>query len=134
MQRRQVVPHLSRAEARPPADSGLDPEVLARVREALHAVVEERATGAAARVEGLMVGGKTGTAQVIRQKTWVDSKDLPYEKRDHAWFASFAERERRRLVVVVFVEHGGKGSTSAAPLAKLLYETYFEPDITPSAT
>ena len=130
---RRVVPHLSRDEARPAVDSGLDPEVLARVREALQAAVEERATGAAARVAGLTVGGKTGTAQVIRQKTWVDSKDLPYKMRDHAWFASFATDDRRRLVAVVFVEHGGKGSSSAAPLAKLLYETYFKPGVDRSA-
>ena len=62
------------------------------------------------------------------------SKDLPYEMRDHAWFASFAGDGRRRLVAVVFVEHGGKGSTSAAPLAKLLYETYFQPDVGRSAS
>ncbi len=129
----RVVPHLSREQALPAVDSGLDPDALAQVREALRAVVEERATGAAARVPGLTVGGKTGTAQVIRQKTWVDSKDLPYEKRDHAWFASFAADDRRRLVAVVFVEHGGKGSTTAAPLAKLLYEIYFQPGIDRSA-
>jgi penicillin-binding protein 2 len=130
---KQVVPHLSRGQALPAAESKLDPDALARVRDALRAVVEERATGAAARVEGLMVGGKTGTAQVVRQKTWVDSKDLPYEMRDHAWFASFASDGRRRLVAVVFVEHGGKGSTTAAPLAKLLYEIYFQPEIDRSA-
>jgi penicillin-binding protein 2 len=130
---KRVVPHLSREEALPVVDSNLDPDVLARVREALRAVVEERATGAAARVPGLAVGGKTGTAQVVRQKTWVDSKDLPYEMRDHAWFASFATDGRRRLVAVVFVEHGGKGSTSAAPLAKHLYETYFKPELDPGA-
>ena len=130
---KRVVPHLSREQAVPPTDVNLDPDVLARVREALRAVVEERATGAAARVEGLMVGGKTGTAQVVRQKTWVDSKNLPYEQRDHAWFASFAADGSRRLVAVVFVEHGGKGSTSAAPLARMLYETYFKPGLDRSA-
>lgn len=130
---RRVVPHLSRNEAQPPVDSGLDPYALAVVGEALRAVVEERATGAAARVPGLVVGGKTGTAQVVRQKTWVDSKDLPYEMRDHAWFASFATAGDRWLVSVIFVEHGGKGSTAAAPLAKLLYETYFRSELDRSA-
>ncbi len=130
---KRVVPHLSRQEAMPAVDIDLDHDALARVRDALRAVVEERATGAAARVPGLTVGGKTGTAQVVRQKTWVDSKDLPYEMRDHAWFASFATDGRRRLVAVVFVEHGGKGSTAAAPLAKQLYETYFKPELDPGA-
>ena len=126
---RRVVPHLTRGAGPPPATAtGIDPEVLGRVREALRAVVEERATGAAARVPGLMVGGKTGTAQVVRQKTWIRSEDLPYEQRDHAWFASFASDGERRLVAVVFVEHGGKGSSAAAPLARLLYQTHFRPD------
>lgn len=103
----------------------LDPEVLEFVRQALWAVVNEQGTGARARVPGLDVAGKTGTAQVIAQKTWIESEDLPAAQRDHAWFVSFAPVDDPRLVVVVFVENGGKGSTSAAPLAKQLYEIYF---------
>lgn len=105
--------------------TALDPAVLALIREALSAVVNERGTGAAARMSGLKVAGKTATVQVIEQVTWIDSKDLPYERRDHAWFASFAPADDPKLVVVVFVEHGGHGSEAAAPLAKLVYETYF---------
>ncbi len=124
---RRVTPRLVRGERNDPGAADLDPAAVAVVREALIAVVAERATGAAAQVDGLTVGGKTGTAQVVRQKTWVDSATLPYEQRDHAWFASFASDGRSRLVVVVFVEHGGKGSAAAAPLAKKLYETYYRP-------
>ena len=80
---------------------------------------------AAAGVAGLEIAGKTGTAQVIEQKTWVDSATLPFEQRDHAWFASFGDYHDPELVVVVFVEHGGKGSTEATPLAKTLYEKYY---------
>ena len=58
-------------------------------------------------------------------KTWIKSEDLPYEQRDHGWFASYATAGDRQLVVVVLVEHGGHGSTAAAPLAKRLYEIYF---------
>jgi len=107
--------------------TGLDPEVLAFVREALSAVVNDNGTGYAARMTGLEVAGKTATVQVIEQVTWIDSKDLPYERRDHAWFASFAPADDPQLVVVVFVEHGGHGSQAAAPLAKLMYETFFHP-------
>ena len=74
----------------------------------------------------LQVAGKTATVQVVEQVTWIDSEDLPYERRDHAWFASFAPVDDPELVVVVFVEHGGHGSSAAAPLAKLMYETYFD--------
>ena len=50
---------------------------------------------------------------------------LPFELRDHAWFASFAPTENAELVVVVFVEHGGSGSGTAAPIAKAIHEKYF---------
>ena len=88
-------------------------------------VNDQRGTGSAARVGGIEVGGKSGTVQVVRQTTWIKSEDLPYEQRDHAWFASYATAGDKQLVVVVLVEHGGHGSTSAAPLAKRLYEIYF---------
>ncbi len=104
----------------------LDPFALEIVREALWAVVNDRGTGAAARVEGFEVAGKTGTVQVIEQKTWIDSEDLPFEQRDHAWFVSYGPVSSPELVVVVFVEHGGKGSEEAAPLARQLYERYHQ--------
>jgi penicillin-binding protein 2 len=81
-------------------------------------------------VEGLDISGKTGTVQVIRQVGWVKSESLPFKYRDHAWFASFAPLNNPRLVVVVFVEHGGHGGSDAAPLAKLLYESYFRDKVT----
>jgi penicillin-binding protein 2 len=111
---------------------GVDPQVFDRVRKALWGVVNgHRGTGANARIPGLEVAGKTGTVQVVRQKTWVDSKDLPEEQRDHAWFASFAPAVGAELVVVVLVEHGGKGSVAAAPIARKIYEKYLEkrPDL-----
>ena len=123
-----VVPHLDRG-ARVPTrqQAALDPQILERVSEALWAVVNEtKGTGRRARVEGLDIAGKTGTVQVVAQNNWVDSRTLPPEQRDHAWFASFAPVESPELVVVVFVEHGGKGSTAAAPIARALYEKYFD--------
>jgi penicillin-binding protein 2 len=71
------------------------------------------------------MAGKTGTVQVIAQSAGTDSSKLPFEHRDHAWFASFAPTEDPELVVVVFVEHGGGGSRTAAPIARALYERYF---------
>jgi penicillin-binding protein 2 len=104
----------------------VEPWVFERIGAALWSVVnDQRGTGSAARVAGIEVAGKTGTVQVVRQTTWIKSKDLPYEQRDHGWFASYATAGDKQLVVVVLVEHGGHGSTSAAPLAKRLYEIYF---------
>ncbi|MDX1500870.1 MAG: penicillin-binding protein 2 [Thermoanaerobaculia bacterium] len=110
----------------PPRETGLDPEALAFVDEALWAVVNEAGTGAAAKVPGFDIAGKTGTAQVFEQKTWLDNEDLPFEKRDHAWFAAYGPGDDPTLVVVVLVQHGGEGSRQAAPLARMIYEKYFD--------
>ena len=127
-----VRPHLVRdidAPAAVPAGPRLPlaEEYLAVVREALWSVINEPGgTGAAAAVGGLAIAGKTGTAQVISQERRVGNEELAPENRDHAWFASFAPLEDPRLVVVVFVEHGGAGSKAAAPLARALYEKFLQ--------
>jgi penicillin-binding protein 2 len=122
----RIVPRVTEATTPPAVEPvDVDATALAAVRDALWAVVNERGTGARAHVPGIDVFGKTGTVQVVRQTTWIKSEDMPYEERDHAWFASFASAGDRQLVVVVFVEHGGKGSQAAAPLAKRMYEIYF---------
>ncbi|MCP4664324.1 MAG: penicillin-binding protein 2 [bacterium] len=130
--RRPVKPRLvldSPPEPTPPA-LPFRAEHLEAVRRALWSVVNDpRGTGRSARVEGLEVAGKTGTVQVITQETWIKSEDLAPELRDHAWFASYAPAADPRLVVVVFVEHGGAGSTAAAPLARTLYEQYFRTEL-----
>lgn len=102
-------------------------EHLVAVRDAMESVVmDPGGTGRAARVEGMAVAGKTGTAQVVRQETWTSNDELPPEHRDHAWFASYAPADDPRLVVVVFVEHGGGGSTTAAPIARRIFERFLD--------
>lgn len=121
----EVEPHLIRQQpVRRRVD--LDPGSLEIVREALWAVVNDEGTGTTAHLDEVEVAGKTGTVQVVEQMTWIDSEELPLERRDHAWFASFAPLEEPELVVVAFVEHGGHGSQAAAPVARLVYETYFD--------
>ncbi len=122
---RLVVPYLVEGNGQPGKDLDLDAEGVAAVRAALEAVVNDRGSGASARLDTVRVAGKTGTAQVVEQKTWTRSEDLEYNHRDHAWFASYAPADAPELVVVVFVEHGGLGSRAAAPLARKLYERHF---------
>jgi len=130
-----VIPRLVRlppgAEpASPPTPTlGLGDEVLAPIRRGLAAVVNHpRGTAFwTARLPEVAIAGKTGTAQVVSGIRRGATEDVPYEERTHAWFVSFAPVEAPELVIVVFVEHGGAGSTAAAPIAKALYETYFEP-------
>ncbi len=92
----------------------LSPVVWAFLRNALSAVVKE-GTGTAARLPGLDIAGKTGTAQTI-------AKSDSAKGQDHAWFASFAPADDAQAVVVVFVERGGHGGAVAAPIARKIYE------------
>jgi penicillin-binding protein 2 len=55
-----------------------------------------------------------------------DNTDRPWKLRDHGWFASFAPIDEPQLVVVVFAEHGGGGSLAASPIAKEIYEEFFD--------
>ena len=132
-----VRPHLVRTGNHAGRDAGatskvtdrlpLAAEHLALVSDALHSVVNDSGgTGNAAAISGFEIAGKTGTAQVIAQERRVDNENLAPENRDHAWFASFAPRDDPRLVVVVFVENGGAGSRAAAPLARTMYEQFFQ--------
>jgi penicillin-binding protein 2 len=102
---------------------------LALVREGLHAVVDAPSgTGARARVAGLEVAGKTGTAQVVRLEKTAGKTGLaiPRPYRDHAWFASFAPADAPEIVVAVLVEHGGGGGSNAAPIAQKVLQRWWD--------
>jgi len=109
-------------------ESEIPQEVFDRVIEALAGVVtEERGTGRVARIAGVPVAGKTGTAQVVRlQEVQQSEEEIPYELRDHGWFAAFAPVNRPKVVSAVVVEHGGHGSSSAAPIVARLIKKYGE--------
>ena len=71
--------------------------------------------------------GKTGTAQVkkITEKDReLDLKtfQIPYEERDHALYIAFGPYKNPRYALSILVEHGGNGSTTAAPMAKELFK------------
>lgn len=71
------------------------------------------------------IAGKTGTAQVINYgEERPDSEDLPEEIRDHSLFIAFAPAEAPKIALAIIVEHGGHGSTKAAPIARELLDTY----------
>jgi penicillin-binding protein 2 len=101
---------------------------LERVHQALADVVASGSgTGGTARSKMVAIAGKTGTAQVIEMKgAYLKSEQLTYFHRDHAWFVSYAPIQNPRIAVAVLVEHGGHGSSAAAPLAKQVVEKYIE--------
>jgi len=105
------------------------PEHLKRVSDLLVGVVHGRhGTGRAARVPGLTMAGKTGTAQVVGL---VHTEDLEEEEilerhRDHAWFTAWAPATEPEIVVAVLMEHGGHGGSAAAPVAGRVIRTWWE--------
>lgn len=91
----------------------ISPKTLEVVRQDMRAVVERGTAASAFRGFPIPAGGKTGTAQA------------GVNKEDHAWFATFAPLDNPQLVVVVFVEEGGHGGATSAPIARKVYEAYF---------
>ncbi len=103
-----------------------NPEDVAFIRRALSGVVNDYGTGGAAKLPGIEVGGKTGTAQVAAVKgKMIKSENLPYLLRDHAWFVAFAPVADPEICVVAMLEHGGHGGSSAAPIVKAVLQEYF---------
>ena len=71
--------------------------------------------------------GKTGTAQVKKiteEQRELDLKtfQIPYEERDHALYIAFGPYKNPQYALSILVEHGGNGSTTAAPMAKKLFK------------
>ncbi|QJT09944.1 penicillin-binding protein 2 [Oceanidesulfovibrio marinus] len=98
----------------------------------LEAMVKTVEEGTARRIKrpDAVLGGKTGTAQVIRIGTErLDKEDMPYMHRDHAWLASWGQKGDKRYVVICMIEHGGHGGSAAGPLVREIYNYLFgEPD------
>ncbi|WP_416908191.1 MAG: penicillin-binding protein 2 [Polymorphobacter sp.] len=126
---RKVMPKLllDDAPAAPFAALGIEDAHLEVVRKGMRDVVNASigtAPRARAQVPGLVVCGKTGTAQVRRissaeRRTGVlRNEALPWEYRDHALFVAYAPADTPRYAVSVIIEHGISGGRYAAPIAR----------------
>jgi len=107
----------------------VSPEHLATITRALEGVVHgEGGTGGRARVPGVRVAGKTGTAQVVHLKETEDleEEEIPFKFRDHGWFVAFAPVEAPEIVVVALSEHGGHGGSAAGPIVNAVLSRYFK--------
>jgi penicillin-binding protein 2 len=99
----------------------IDPAHIALLKQGLLGVVNDReGTAYDARIEGgVIVAGKTGTAEVSKHK--LNPREDPrrewYYRRAHSWFAGFAPADNPELAIAVIVEHGGQGGKFAAPIA-----------------
>jgi penicillin-binding protein 2 len=100
----------------------VDVSHLKRVMDGMYAVCNERfGTAYWKRIaeEGMEMGGKTGTAQVRRiLKRGQDQSKLPWRHRHHGLFVGYAPVHNPQFVCSVVIEHGGGGSSAAAPIAR----------------
>jgi penicillin-binding protein 2 len=109
----------------------INPSHLHAVKKSLWGVVHDaKGTGWQARHERISIAGKTATVQVVPLPKGGGGPHfqdhLPPHQRDHAWFAAFAPVDDPRIVVVVMIEHAGKGGSHFAHIAKTLVQTYLE--------
>ena len=87
-----------------------DPKFLEAVKHGLEEVIHsDSGTGRAAKIPGVRVAGKTGTAETGGKKT-------------HAWFVGYAPADDPKVALVVFLEHGGHGGVEAAGVARAVLE------------
>ncbi len=104
-----------------PIHTKIDPKYFPIVIEGMFQAVNGGAgsTARVARVDGLDICGKTGTAQ------------NPHGK-DHSIFIAFAPKDNPKIAVAVYVENAGFGATWSAPIASLIIERYLKGEISPS--
>jgi len=102
----------------------IKPETLAIVREGMRQVVNNLGTGWKAQLPGIVVCGKTGSAQVVAhavlQRHPGSAAVLP-----HGWFIGFAPEDNPTIALAVLVEHGGSGGEAAAPVAHDILARFF---------
>lgn len=130
---REVTPRLIKSIDGVEQPSGLGPSLglnentLRRIRASMEDVTNhQRGTAYSSRIltSEAKMAGKTGTSQVRRiteeerARGVTRNEDLPWERRDHALFVNYAPIDNPRFAVAVVVEHGGGGSTTAAPIAR----------------
>lgn len=123
----------------PPEEVGLLPmtdQARLMIVDAMRETVEH-ARGTAKRLlrADAVMGGKTGTAQVVKiGDVRLKSHEMAYQHRDHAWMATWGMKNGKTYVVIVMLEHGGGGSSAAGPLAVAMYNKLFGPPPTKTAS
>ncbi len=105
----------------------VSPAILSSIRKILVGVTEDRhGTARTCLIPGIHVAGKTGTAQVIKQKKRRESEKMAWKYRDHALFVAIAPADHPQIAVAVIIEHGGHGGSAAAPVAKEVIERWLK--------
>ncbi|MCL5746567.1 MAG: penicillin-binding transpeptidase domain-containing protein, partial [Acidobacteria bacterium] len=120
------APHLVRESAHPEKTrrAQLNLQNVSKVIDGMYGVVNEGGTGASARLPGIEVCGKTGSAQLVSNELMKIAK-LGDEFKDNAWFVGFAPRVNPEIVVVALWEQGAHGNL-AAPMVRDVIKAYFD--------
>ena len=98
------------------------------IKEAMYKVVNEnKGTAFKSRLEDLKFAGKTGTSQVRRislserESEDFRKKEQEWKNRDHALFVGYMPFDNPKYAISVVIEHGGSGASTAAPIAKKIF-------------
>ncbi len=120
-------PHLVRdaAASDQPRRADLHAENIATIVSAMNGVVTEEGTGTAARITGIDVCGKTGSAQRISNTLAKSNKALASTMKDTAWFVAFSPCDHPEIVVAALWESGEHGAL-AAPIVRDVIKAYFD--------
>ena len=99
------------------------------IREGMYDAVNKHiGTAYKSRLSKPIFAGKTGTVQVRviteeeRETEIIPNRELPFEQRDHALFVGFAPYKNPKVAISVIIEHGGSGSSQAAPIAAKIFK------------
>jgi penicillin-binding protein 2 len=119
-------PHLVREGARlvPARHGELNQDNIRKVISGMYGVVNEGGTGVRARLPGINVAGKTGTAQLASNEVLKGTK-IGQTMKDNAWFVGFAPVENPEIAVATLFE-GGQHGQLAAPIVRDVMKAYFD--------
>ena len=99
------------------------------IKQSMFKVVNEsKGTAFRSKSDDFIFSGKTGTSQVRRitvaerESDDFRKKEIEWEKRDHALFVGYMPHDKPKYAVSVVIEHGGSGASTAAPIAKQIFQ------------
>jgi len=109
----------------------VDPEILAYIRSALRETITD-GTASRADIPGVTIAGKTGSAEYA---VWDENGNLIRDEHGalltHSWFVAFAPYDEPEIAVVVFLQGGGTGAYTAAPVAGNIIRQYYGIELGP---
>ena len=104
-------------------------EAIKIVKKSMFKVVNEaKGTAFKSKSDDIKFSGKTGTSQVRRitvaerESDDFRKKEVEWNKRDHALFVGYMPHDKPKYSISVVIEHGGSGASTAAPIAKQVFQ------------